>query len=446
MLEFIYNHSPIWFQNLMVSVKGKQFIKQRYTEEYYNELEKLHNTEDKFALQQERLNDFYKYVKENSEYFKRVLPDVESNITVEDLKQFPTMDKETIRNNIDEIVTRKEKLIPMKTGGSTGKSLVYYTHPIDMSRKIAYLDYFKEKHGVYKGMRRVSVGGRILVPNKQKKKVFWRYNKPLNQLMLSAYHADGENLKYYIKKLNKFKPQTLDGYTTVLHRIAQYINKHDIRLKFKPIAIFPTAEALTDEMKMDIEKAFNCPVRNQYASSEGAPFITENTKGELKINPATGVFELEHLEGNIYELVVTGFYTTTTPLIRYKIGDSVELFEPLDANYKQSDIKIKRIIGRNNDFLMSNERGIVTNVNLSTVVREAGKDIVQSQFVQNQLDEIIVNLVVEKDTNKNALEKILTEKLSTRFGDTTQFKFNYFSEIPKTSGGKTRFTINNLEK
>lgn len=446
MLEFIYDHSPIWFQNLMVSVKGKQFIKQRYTEEYYNELEKLHNTADKFALQQERLNDFYKYVRENSAYFKHVLPKLDRDITVEDLKDFPTMDKETIRNHIEEIVTRNEKLIPMKTGGSTGKSLVYYTHPIDMSRKIAYLDYFKEQHGVYKGMKRVSVGGRILVPNKQKKKVFWRYNKPLNQLMLSAYHADGENLKYYIKKLNKFKPQTLDGYTTVLHRIAQYINKHNIRLSFKPIAIFPTAEALTDEMKSDIEKAFNCPVRNQYASSEGAPFITENTKGELEINPATGVFELEHVEGNIYELVVTGFYTTTTPLIRYKIGDSVELFELLDANYKQSDIKIKRIIGRNNDFLMSNERGIVTNVNLSTVVREAGKDIIQSQFVQNQLDEIIVNLVVEKDTNKNALEKILTEKLSTRFGNTTQFKFNYFNEIPKTSGGKTRFTINNLEK
>ena len=41
MLEFIYNHSPIPFQNIMVSVKGKLFEKQRYTEHYYNELEIL---------------------------------------------------------------------------------------------------------------------------------------------------------------------------------------------------------------------------------------------------------------------------------------------------------------------------------------------------------------------------------------------------------------------
>ncbi|MHD0397952.1 phenylacetate--CoA ligase family protein [Staphylococcus simulans] len=446
MLEFIYDHSPIWFQNIMVSVKGKQFIKQRYTEEYYIELEKLRNTEDKFALQQERLNDFYKYVKENSEYFKHVLPKIDREITVEDLKYFPIMDKDTIKNNINGMVTRNDKLIPMKTGGSTGVGLLFYSHPIDMSRKIAYLDFFKEQHGVFKGMRRVSIGGKVIVPSKQKRKIFWRYNKPLKQLLLSAYHADGENLKYYVKKLNEFKPQTLDGFTTVLHRIAQYINNHDIRLTFKPIAIFPTAEALTDEMKSDIEKAFDCPVRNQYASSEGAPFITENTKGELEINPETGVFELEHVEGNIYELVVTSFYTTTTPLIRYKIGDSIELFEPLNANYNQSDIKVKRIIGRNNDFLLSNERGIVTNINLSTVVREVGNNVLQSQFIQNKIDEVIVNLVVNPKTDKNKLEETFIKNLEVRFGYNTRFTFNYMNEIPKTSSGKTRFTINNLEK
>ena len=36
--------------------------------------------------------------------------------------------------------------------------------------KIAYLDYFKERHGVFRGMRRVSVGGRKIIPKNQKKK------------------------------------------------------------------------------------------------------------------------------------------------------------------------------------------------------------------------------------------------------------------------------------
>jgi phenylacetate-CoA ligase len=44
--------------------------------------------------------------------------------------------------------------------------------------------------------------------------------------MISAYHADGENLKYYIKKLNKFQPETLDGYTTsLIDSVVYYIAK-----------------------------------------------------------------------------------------------------------------------------------------------------------------------------------------------------------------------------
>lgn len=430
----------------MVSIKGKQIIKERYTDEYYKELEYLRNISDEFAIQEERLNSFIEFIKNKSGYFNHLLEETSKKFKIDDLKNIPMMDKETIRNNIGDMLTRKEKLIKMSTGGSTGKSLIYFSHPYDMSRRYAYLDFFKEKHGVTKGMRRVSIGGRVIVPNNQKKKIYWRYNKPLNQLLLSAYHADKDNLEHYINKLNDFKPESLDGFTTVLHRLAKYILENNISLNFRPIAIFPTAEALTPEMKTDIEKAFKCPVRNQYASSEGSPFITENTEGKLEINPATGVFELEHVQDNIYELIVTAFYTTTTPLLRYKIGDSVELESQLPEEYKQRDIKIKRIIGRNNDFLYSNERGVVTNVNLSTIIRDGGTDIIESQFIQNTTDEIVINLVVEKNINTVELEKKLMTSLNTRFGNSTSYKFNYVNSIEKSSGGKTRFAINNLKR
>ena len=445
MLQKIYNLSPIFFQNLMTSVKGYQIFKQRYNKYYQKEFQKLVETNDKFQLQEERLKEFYNYIVNNSNYFAEFKKIIADDLKIEDLQKLPIMEKEDLRIYIKEMVTRKENVIEMGTGGSTGKSTKFFTHPIDISKKIAYLDYFKAKHGVFLGMKRVSIGSQPIVPSKQKKKIFWRYNYLLNQLYFSAFHADAENLKYYIKKLNDFKPQTIDGYPTVIHRLAKYIINYNIELSFTPIAIFPTAEALTSEMKKDIEEAFGCPVRNQYASSEGAPFITENRSGELEINPETGVFELKHLEKNIYELVVTGFYTTTTPLLRYKIGDSVELFNQLPKNYSQEDIKIKRIIGRNNDFLISNERGIITNVGLSTMLRSVDSMIKESQFVQNKIDEIIIKLVVDNDVNKSKLEKILTNNLNVRFGTSTKYIFKYVDEIEKTSGGKTRFTINNLK-
>ncbi|MCD8892234.1 phenylacetate--CoA ligase family protein [Staphylococcus nepalensis] len=449
MLEYIYNHSPIIFQNFMVSIKGKLFIKQRYTKHYFNEIKRLRECKDFFALQNQRFEEFYSYIKKNSEFYYEIIEKNNLNrkkITVDNISQLPEITKDDIRENINKIITmKKNKLIKMGTGGSTGKSMIFYTNAYDMSRKIAYLDYYKEQHGVYKGMKRVSVGGRKIVPVNQKRKIFWRYNKPLNQLLISAYHADGENIKYYIEKLNEFKPETLDGYTTVIHRIAKYILEENIELTFTPIAIFPNAETLTDLMRQDIEKAFNCPVRNQYASSEGAPFITENTEGDLEINPATGVFEFEQIHDNIYELIVTGFYTTTTPLLRYKIGDSVELENELPINYKQKDVKIKRIIGRNNDFLQSREKGIVTNVNLSTAIRIVGNDVIESQFVQNEIDNITVYLVINNNVDKNNIIKKLRYELKFRFGTSTNFHFEFVDKIPLTSGGKKRFAINNIK-
>lgn len=446
MLEYIYNYSPIVFQNIMVSIKGKQLIKQRYTSYYYDELKRLRNCQDPFELQQQRMKEFYKYIKKKSNFHNKRLMKFNNEIDIDNLEHYPVLEKEDIRNNIDEIITGDPNdLLKSGTGGSTGKSLKFYTSKYDMSRKIAYLDYFKEQHRVYKGMKRVSIGGRKIIPNHQKKKIFWRYNEPLNQLLFSAYHADGENLKYYVQKLNDFKPETLDGFPTVLHRISKYILENNIKLTFTPIAIFPTAEALTDEMKKDIEKAFNCPVRNQYASSEGSPFITENTDGELELGPMSGYFELEKVEGKIYELIVTGFYTTTTPLFRYRIGDSVELYEDLPENYTQQDIKIKRIIGRNNDFLYSSEKGMITNVHLSTAIRSLGTDVKESQFIQNEKDRIIVNLVIDDSANKEIIIDKLTKELKVRFGNSTQFDINFVDSIALTKGGKKRFTINNLK-
>ena len=56
---------------------------------------------------------------------------------------------------------------------------------------------------------------------------------------------------------------------------------------------------------------------------------------------------------------------------------------------------------------MSNERGVVTNVQLSTSIKMAGNEIIESQFVQNKLDEVIIKLVVNEFANKNKIKAFL---------------------------------------
>lgn len=82
MLEFIYNHSPIFVQNLMVSVQGKIFMKQRYTRFYYQEMEELRKCEDVFKMQEMRFKEFYHFISENSDYYREELKNYPKNITI----------------------------------------------------------------------------------------------------------------------------------------------------------------------------------------------------------------------------------------------------------------------------------------------------------------------------------------------------------------------------
>ena len=354
-LNNIYEKLPISLQHVATSIYGYYLIKQRYGKHYLRKLNELRSRNEKVfdynKYQLDELNRFLQYAKRNSPYYQEKLINISLPLkSIEELKEIPVTTKEDIRANIDNIVTiDKSKSIKVYTGGTTGKSLsVFYTIE-NMQERMAILDYFKEQHGFYKGMKRASFTGKVLIPMQQKKKVFWRYNYPLKQLLFSSFHLTDENIPYYIKALNKFKPMALDGFPSVMVRIAEFALKNDIKFTFKPIAIFPTAETINDYDREVLEKAFSCKVRNQYASSEGAPFITECKEGNLHLNIDTGVFDKLDPTADISEVLVTSFTTYGTPLIRYKIGDVLE-FTDEKCSYGIITPIIKKIIGRKKNF------------------------------------------------------------------------------------------------
>ena len=46
LLEKVYNHAPIWVQNVMCSVKGWTIDRKRYSKDFLNELKRMERRED----------------------------------------------------------------------------------------------------------------------------------------------------------------------------------------------------------------------------------------------------------------------------------------------------------------------------------------------------------------------------------------------------------------
>jgi phenylacetate-CoA ligase len=445
----IYNHSPIWVQNLITTVQGAMYAKKRYGSVYSDYLEELRHrdysdTYDQKRYQDHRLIELISYAVQHSDFYKEYYASVDLNSIrgVQDIGKLPILEKEVVRSNIDRIYTMPlNEGIVGNTSGTTGTPMKYvYTYE-DYQRRFAYLDSFKAKHGVIVGKtRRASFTTAKIVPQNQKSKVFWRDNALIKQRLYSGYHCKSSNIAYYLQNLNEYKPTSLDGLPSSIYELARYVLDKNFSLTFTPIAIFPTAETLLPHYRTTIQEAFGCPVRDQYASSEGAPFITECKHGKLHYNMDTGIIEVD----DNGEMIVTCFETHGTPLIRYKIGDKVVMADPaVKCVCGSSHPIINEIQGRGNDYLISRTNGKFTAIYLSLVSEEFMNSVRRMQFIQNNIDSIEV-LVEADEKYRRDMDRIIVDKLKYSFGEDMKISIHIVDEIPKEPSGKYKLIKNNL--
>lgn len=299
-LQKIYDHSPVAAQNLMVSVSGFERNRSRYGQAYWEHRRWLEDfdtwsLERKREFQNSELQRFVQAAAASSRYYRDLYTgvDLASLQTTDQLGMLPIVDKEMLRANIESVYTIPRRgAVEGHTGGTTGKSLVVLKTPEDMKKRMAMLDHFKHRVGFeHRKMRRATFNGKHIVPPDSRPDVFWRYNAACKQMIYSTFHINEQNLSRYVQGLNKFRPHALDGFFTSMVDVANYIERHSIPLTFAPVGIFPTSETVTESGRALLERVFGCHVYDQYASSEGAPFVTECAEGTLHIEMASGVFE-----------------------------------------------------------------------------------------------------------------------------------------------------------
>jgi len=448
-LQKIYDKSPVFFQNIMVSLKGKLNEKSRYGKEYY-EYRKFLEDFDTWELKRKenyqikKLLEFIKYVYDNSEFYHELYKDIDINSikSIYDLKKLPVVDKEMIRNNIEKCVIKKDnKYTELNTGGTTGKSLSIIMTDKDFFQRMAMLDHFKHRVGFeHLKMKRATFNGKHIIPPNQKKKIFWRYNNSCKQMIYSSFHLTEENIGFYIKSLNKFKPQAIDGFFTSMCDVANYIERHNVSLDFVPIAIFPTSETLTKEGRELLERVFKCKVYDQYASSEGAPFVTECKNQVLHIEQASGVFE-KYEDSD--EILVTSFTTHATPLIRYRIGDRM-IFSDRKCECGNESPVIESIEGRKLDFLYTAEGAKINAGNVSNLLKYLPNVVIRSQFIQEKINEVVLLIEVDKRTYKEEYDDLIQEEFVHTFGQNTKLEIRHVDEIPREVSGKFRMIKNSV--
>jgi len=437
--EEIYYNSPIFIQNILTSMYGKKLMQERYGSGYEKKLQELRvkdRSVDYRIEQLERLNAFLLFIQEHTPYYRKLFREHDIRLpftSLEQLQTIPILEKETLRQQNESFMSEVDAPVRGRTGGTSGKSLQVAFMREDVQERMAHLDYFKELHGFHSGMRRASFTGRTLTAIDQKKPIFWRMNRPLNQLLLSIFHMKEENFPAYIEELNRFRPAALDGTPTAMLEIALYLLKHDLRLDFPLIAIFPTSETVTPEMRQLIEEAFQAPVFDQYGSSEGAPIISECRERKLHLHHETGIIEPY---GDLGEVVVTCFTTRGTPLVRYRIGDRMTLGREACTCGLNGPV-IESIDGRGTSFIVSEKRGKVFEGDITTIARELPNSVLRLQVEQHALNHVTLRYIPDEQRFVPKHEKILLREMQKLLGSSMKVTLEPVQQMKQEPNGKT---------
>lgn len=443
--EKIFSKAPYLVQNSAITLFNTYQYKIRHEGQYrsfrnyYARVDSL--TEPELLKEIElKKQQFFNYVKSNSKWYE--------DYSFDDLSSLPTLEKDDLVNNLDRIktVSEKEGIISL-TGGTTGASMkVIYTKE-DMQERFAILDNFRAKHGYSIGKKTAWFSGKNLVSGADIKKGICSHYDFINKIRFySTFHINEQNFDIYWKSLNQFKPEFIVGFPSSVFEICKIAENRGLTLDSKVKVFFPTAETVLSQHRDVIGRVLGCKLVDQYASSEGAPFILECKSGNLHIHPLTGVFEVVDADlqpSDNGELLVTSFTTKGTPLIRYRIGDSIKLSSQ-DKKCSCGSIfpLVDKIQGRSTDYLVSPTHGKVNLGNLSNSTKNIN-GIIKFQAIQNTIETI--NVLVVANEKFNTSEQLrFKAALTERFGPKTSLTLEVVEDIPNEKSGKFRIIKNNL--
>ena len=280
--------------------------------------------EQLYKLQFERVQSLLTFANRYSPYYKTVFDqhaiDVSAIRNSDDFRQIPITDKNTLIAYSADIHASYNfsKVFKAETSGTTGNALEFTKNEEwDSTNRAALMrayDWYGVKPWQYSGyLWGFNISG--LQAAKVQLLDFLQ-----NRARLFNYHHD--EIQKFSGKLHS--ASFLTGYSSMIYEIAKVINQQQnfSATDFRNIKLVAgTSETILDIYKTEVEKAFGLAMRNEYGAAEAGLIAYECPQGKLHINVENVLLETN--KDN--EAIVTNLASLSFPVIRYNLGDIIEL-------------------------------------------------------------------------------------------------------------------------
>jgi len=370
------------------------------------------------------------------ELFKIINFDPNNFENLDQMKEIPLLDKETVRTRAKDLLADNAGKLGItwdSTSGSTGTPLHFALSDDAQANKIAALLRSFGWAGYRIGMKTFCVQSYYFDNDD------FRFNRLYNILRFDSNRLSKDSSIKVMQEVNRIKPKFYMGFPFDLLMLAKFASEEGINIH-SPKSIVSYGETLSKSKKEQLEEYYKCKVYNYFSMHEGSAMISECEKGNLHLIEDFAFHEVTEDNGKS-KLVGTNLYNFSMPLIRYNIKDNIIPLEKTDCGCGKKFRLIKEIQGKACDYIQTADGRILGAVMSHSI--DNAKGVICSQIIQNQLNGIDVNVVVDETYNENS-QNVLEFGLRKRLGNEMIIEFNIVDRLEKRPSGKTPFILSKI--
>lgn len=363
---------------------------------------------------------------------------------IDDLLPFPTLTKNIIKNNFDNLKNRSVKKSDERTtSGSSGDPLIFHKDRLATAYMDAVMYNSYAWHGINIGDKQARFWG---MPFDKKERVKAKLKDFLmNRIRLSAFDLDTDSMMQFFEKLLSFNVDYFYGYPSLIYQFARFCRTHKLNTeKLGLKAIIVTGEMILNGQKKVIEDVFNSRVVSEYGCSEVGVVGFECGKGNMHLM-ADNIFieiirEGKHVLDQEGEIYVTELNSKFFPFIRYKLGDRGKLLSKVcSCGIKFPLIEVKS--GRIDDYIITPDGKMVYDALLAYTFKEG---IHSFKAVQSTVDSLDIYIKKNSDYDDD-LERTYIKQLRNKLGNIIDIRIKYVSQIRREKSGKLRYFESKIE-
>lgn len=365
--------------------------------------------------------------------------------TLEDVRRLPLIDKDVIRENSCDMLTRPASAPDVNyvsTSGTSGVPLHFYIDRDVSSTEYAYLTASWKRAEYDIDIPMAVLRGQMVHVNQNGLR--HQYDPILRRHFYCSFHMSDESIRRYLEHIAEIGPCFLHVYPSTVAALARFILRNRMNAPRNIQGIISESEIVYPEQRQMVTDVFGCRYFSCYGHSEKLVHAAGcEQSDDYHVWPTYGFFELLDAEGEPVttpgqqgEIVGTGFMNTAMPFIRYRTGDFATYVSDRCAACAREQTTIRDIQGhRTQEMLVASDGSEIPwtalNMHDNTFL-----NVRQFQFMQEKPGHAVLKIVPGAGFRNDDAERIF-HNLGHKLNGQLTLGIELVDTIPLSARAKT---------